>query len=83
VIVCAAAVLLPVCVMGDERSYDDALALRAVTSIDGMTADDDPDDHGFLSRVANRIISRSARHQPRHLRHHQQARRARSSGSGT
>jgi GMP synthase (glutamine-hydrolysing) len=56
----AFAVLLPVRtvgVMGDERSYDYALALRAVTSTDGMTADYYPYDHGFLSRVANRIIN--------------------------
>jgi GMP synthase (glutamine-hydrolysing) len=56
----AFAVLLPVRtvgVMGDERSYDYALALRAVTSTDGMTADYYPYDHGFLGRVANRIIN--------------------------
>ncbi|MGE5540379.1 MAG: glutamine-hydrolyzing GMP synthase [Gemmatimonas sp.] len=56
----AFAVLLPVRtvgVMGDERSYDYALALRAVTSTDGMTADYYPFDHGFLGRVANRIIN--------------------------
>ena len=56
----AFAVLLPVRtvgVMGDERSYDFALALRAVTSTDGMTADYFPFDHGFLGRVANRIIN--------------------------
>jgi GMP synthase (glutamine-hydrolysing) len=56
----AFAVLLPVRtvgVMGDERSYDYALALRAVTSTDGMTADYYPFDHGFLGHVANRIIN--------------------------
>ncbi len=56
----AFAVLLPVRtvgVMGDARSYDHALALRAVTSTDGMTADFYPFDHAFLSRVANRIIN--------------------------
>jgi GMP synthase (glutamine-hydrolysing) len=56
----AFAVLLPVRtvgVMGDERSYDFALALRAVTSTDGMTADYYPFDHGFLGHVANRIIN--------------------------
>jgi GMP synthase (glutamine-hydrolysing) len=56
----AFAVLLPVRtvgVMGDERSYEFALALRAVTSTDGMTADYYPFDHGFLGRVANRIIN--------------------------
>ncbi len=56
----AFAVLLPVRtvgVMGDERSYDYACALRAVTSTDGMTADYYPFDHGFLGRVATRIIN--------------------------
>ncbi len=56
----AFAVLLPVRtvgVMGDQRSYEFALALRAVTSTDGMTADYYPFDHDFLGRVANRIIN--------------------------
>ena len=56
----AFAVLLPVRsvgVMGDERSYDYACALRAVTSTDGMTADYFPFDHALLGRVANRIIN--------------------------
>jgi GMP synthase (glutamine-hydrolysing) len=56
----AFAVLLPVRtvgVMGDERSYDYALALRAVTSTDGMTADSYPFDHAFLSAVATRIVN--------------------------
>jgi GMP synthase (glutamine-hydrolysing) len=56
----AFAVLLPVKtvgVMGDARTYDHVLALRAVTSVDGMTADSYPFDHAFLSRVATRIIN--------------------------
>ena len=56
----AFAVLLPVRtvgVMGDQRTYDHACALRAVTSTDGMTADVYPFDAGFLSRVANRIVN--------------------------
>ena len=56
----AFAVLLPVRtvgVMGDRRSYDYALALRAVTSTDGMTADYYHFDMEFLGRVANRIIN--------------------------
>jgi GMP synthase (glutamine-hydrolysing) len=56
----AFAVLLPVRtvgVMGDGRSYDQVLALRAVTSVDGMTADFYPFDMGFLGRVATRIIN--------------------------
>ena len=56
----AFAVLLPVRtvgVMGDGRTYDYVLALRAVTSTDGMTAEafDFPGD--FLSRVATRIVN--------------------------
>ncbi|WP_270376023.1 glutamine-hydrolyzing GMP synthase [Marinicauda sp. Alg238-R41] len=56
----AFAVLLPVQsvgVMGDQRTYDHVLALRAVTSVDGMTADYFPFDHDFLGRVATRIIN--------------------------
>ena len=56
----AFSVLLPVNtvgVMGDERTYEAVLALRAVTSVDGMTADYYPFDHAFLSRVATRIIN--------------------------
>jgi GMP synthase (glutamine-hydrolysing) len=56
----AFAVLLPVKtvgVMGDGRTYDFVCALRAVTSTDGMTADYYPFDHGFLGRVATRIIN--------------------------
>jgi GMP synthase (glutamine-hydrolysing) len=43
--------------MGDGRTYDYAVALRAVTSTDGMTADFYPYDMAFLGRVANRIIN--------------------------
>jgi GMP synthase (glutamine-hydrolysing) len=56
----AFAVLLPVRtvgVMGDERTYDHVLALRAVTSSDGMTADYYPFPHDFLGRVATRLIN--------------------------
>ncbi len=56
----AFAVLLPVRtvgVMGDGRTYDQVLGLRAVTSTDGMTAESYPFDHGFLTRVATRIIN--------------------------
>ncbi len=56
----AFAVLLPVRtvgVMGDGRTYDQACALRAVTSTDGMTADVYPFDMGFLARVSNRIVN--------------------------
>jgi GMP synthase (glutamine-hydrolysing) len=56
----AFAVLLPVRtvgVMGDARTYDHVLALRAVTSNDGMTADFYPFDMAFLGRVATRIVN--------------------------
>jgi len=56
----AFAVLLPVRtvgVMGDARTYEHVVALRAVTSVDGMTADSYPFDHGFLAGVATRIIN--------------------------
>jgi GMP synthase (glutamine-hydrolysing) len=56
----AFAVLLPVRtvgVMGDGRTYDHVCALRAVTSVDGMTADFYPYDMNFLGRTATRIIN--------------------------
>ena len=55
----AFAVLLPVKavgVMGDERTYENVVALRAVTSVDGMTADWAQIDHDILTRISNRII---------------------------
>ncbi|WP_029029935.1 glutamine-hydrolyzing GMP synthase [Salinarimonas rosea] len=56
----AFAVLLPVRtvgVMGDYRTYEYVCALRAVTSVDGMTADFYPFDMAFIGRVATRIIN--------------------------
>jgi GMP synthase (glutamine-hydrolysing) len=53
-------VLLPirtVGVMGDHRTYEFACALRAVTSVDGMTADVYPFEVGFLSSVGTRIVN--------------------------
>jgi GMP synthase (glutamine-hydrolysing) len=44
-------------VMGDYRTYDYACALRAVTSVDGMTADYYPFSHDFLGETATRIIN--------------------------
>ncbi len=57
----AFAVLLPVQsvgVMGDARTYEFVLALRAVTSVDGMTADWYNFKHDFLSDVSNQIINK-------------------------
>jgi len=57
----AGAILLPVQsvgVMGDERTYENAVALRAVTSTDGMTADFCHLPHEFLGRVSNEIINK-------------------------
>ncbi len=56
----AFAVLLPVRsvgVMGDERTYENVCSLRAVTSLDGMTADWAHLPHDFLGYVSNRIIN--------------------------
>ena len=56
----AFAVLLPVRsvgVMGDFRTYENVVALRAVTSTDGMTADWFPFPHDILGRISNRIIN--------------------------
>jgi len=56
----AFAVLLPVQsvgVMGDFRTYENVLALRAVTSVDGMTADWYPFPHDVLARISSRIIN--------------------------
>ena len=54
-------ILLPVKsvgVMGDERTYEHPVALRAVVSTDGMTADWFPLPHDFLAAVSNEIINK-------------------------
>ena len=56
----AGAILLPVKsvgVMGDERTYEFTVALRAVTSVDGMTADWAHLPYEFLAHVSNEIIN--------------------------
>ena len=57
----AGAILLPVKsvgVMGDERTYEYTVALRAVTSVDGMTADWAHLPYDFLGKISNEIINR-------------------------
>jgi GMP synthase (glutamine-hydrolysing) len=57
----AGTILLPVQsvgVMGDERTYEFVVALRAVTSTDGMTADWYPLPYDFLSKISNDIINK-------------------------
>ena len=57
----AGAMLLPVNsvgVMGDERTYEKCVALRAVQSTDGMTADWVDLPHTFLQKISNEIINK-------------------------
>ena len=57
----AATILLPVKsvgVMGDERTYEYTIVLRAVTSLDGMTADWSRLPNEFLAEVSNKIINK-------------------------
>ncbi|HRQ21281.1 MAG TPA: GMP synthase (glutamine-hydrolyzing), partial [Ferruginibacter sp.] len=57
----AGTILLPVKsvgVMGDERTYEHTIALRAVTSVDGMTADWAHLPYDFMADVSNQIINR-------------------------
>ncbi|MCK7529746.1 MAG: hypothetical protein MZV63_01155 [Marinilabiliales bacterium] len=61
----AAVILLPVQsvgVMGDERTYENAVVLRAVTSTDGMTADWSHLPHEFLADISNEIINKVKGH---------------------
>ena len=57
----AGTILLPVKsvgVMGDERTYENVVALRAVSSTDGMTADWSPLPYDFLSKISSEIINK-------------------------
>jgi GMP synthase (glutamine-hydrolysing) len=57
----AGVILLPVQsvgVMGDERTYENVVALRAVSSTDGMTADWVPLPYDFLAKISNEIINK-------------------------
>ena len=57
----AGTILLPIFsvgVMGDERTYEQTVALRAVQSIDGMTADWSPLPHEVLAEISNEIINK-------------------------
>jgi len=57
----AAAILLPiqsVGVMGDERTYENVVALRAVNSVDGMTADWSHLPYEFLGEISSQVINR-------------------------
>ena len=57
----AGAMLLPVRsvgVMGDERTYENVVSLRAVTSVDGMTADWAHLPYEFLADISNQIINK-------------------------
>ncbi len=57
----AGVILMPVQsvgVMGDERTYENAVCLRAVTSVDGMTADWSHLPYTFLAKVSNEIINK-------------------------
>ena len=56
----AGAILLPIAtvgVMGDGRTYESPIALRAVTSSDGMTADWYRFPHDVLAKISNRIVN--------------------------
>ena len=61
--------------MGDGRTYANVVAVRAVTSEDGMTADWAKLPYDVLARISARIVNEVRGRQPRRLRHQQQAAR--------
>jgi GMP synthase (glutamine-hydrolysing) len=71
----AFAVLLPVRsvgVMGDQRTYEETIVLRAVTTEDFMTADWARLPHDLLARISNRIVNEVAGVKPGCVRYYQQ-----------
>ena len=58
--------------MGDGRTYDYTIGIRAVTSIDGMTSDFARIPWEVLQTISARIVNEVGARQPRRLRHHEQ-----------
>ena len=69
--------------MGDERTYEYTIALRAVTSTDAMSADWAHLPYEFLAKVSNEIINKVRGGEPCRLRYLLQATPAPSNGSST